>query len=334
MRCLNRFQTVMLPLLDRHRCHDADAKAQRDVLLNHVRIHGGKHDILLDAGLAEGIVDVTAAGEADVIGNQRMRGQFFQRDRMFERQQWMSLRNDDDVIPGIARERDQILELAQTLRRDTDVGLAGHDPLCDMFRRTLLERNPHLRKRRTESLHHAWQYITGLRVCSRNGQRTALFAGVFLTSLAQIFRFQQETFDDVQDALARLGQTDQTLAVALENFDAEFFFQLANLATYAGLRREQNIGDFSQVEAATCGFADGTQLLEIHRASLFCVAPVEAALSTNTCRRRGRTTSVSPSFRFNCAKRSLEMTASISSELSSRSSSSCASGPMACERLS
>ncbi len=100
-----------------------------------------------------------------------------------------------------------------------------------------------------------------------NGQRALGFTRKFTAGLAQIFCLQKQPVDDGQDALARIGQAGQALAVALEDFDAKLVFKLADLAAHPGLRGKQHVGHFSQVIAAPRSFADRTQLLEIHGCS-------------------------------------------------------------------
>src|SRR5205814_5887622 len=48
------------------------------------------------------------------------------------------------------------------------------------------------------------------------------------------------------------------------DLDAQLFLELSDLATDAGLRGVQRLGDLGQVEAAADGLAHGAQLLEIH----------------------------------------------------------------------
>src|SRR5690606_37040937 len=103
-----------------------------------------------------------------------------------------------------------------------------------------------------------------LGVSGRYRQRAAAFAGVFLARVAQVFRFEQQAFDDVENMLAGLGHAHQALAVALENLHAQLVFQLADLAADAGLRSKQHIGDLGQVIATARRLPDGTQLLKIH----------------------------------------------------------------------
>mgnify|MGYP006920580086 CR=1 FL=1 len=74
----------------------------------------------------------------------------------------------------------------------------------------------------------------------------------------------KQALDDLQHFLARLGQAGQPLAIALENIDAQFFFEFTNLPADTRLRCKQHIGDLGQTETLTDGFAHGAQLLKIH----------------------------------------------------------------------
>jgi hypothetical protein len=59
-------------MVEGHRGNDAHAQAQRHVLLDDVRIHGRQDDVGGHARLGEGVVDMAAARETLVIGNQRI----------------------------------------------------------------------------------------------------------------------------------------------------------------------------------------------------------------------------------------------------------------------
>src|SRR5450830_1018010 len=237
----------------------------------------------------------------------------------------MPFRHDDQVAPPVAREGHQVGELRQAFRGDADIGLARQNPFGDVFGRTLLQGDSHVRERAAEALHGARQRVACLRVRRRHRQGARALALVLQAGLLQVLRFDQQAVDDLQDALARLRQARQPLAVTLEDDDTEFVLQLADLAAHARLRREQRIGHFGQVVVAARRLADGAQLLEIH---------MDAPPSTNTCRRLGRTTRVSPTLRARWRKRSFEMVSSISWAVSELSMSSWASGPMAWARRS
>jgi hypothetical protein len=64
--------------------------------------------------------------------------------------------------------------------------------------------------------------------------------------------------------LAGLGDALEALAVAGENFHAQFFFQLDDGLGHAGLRGVQRLGRLGQVQVAPHGFLDKTELMQIH----------------------------------------------------------------------
>ncbi len=111
MRRIDRAQSLFLAFLGRHRSDDAHAQSQRDIFLNHVRIHGGEHDVGIQLCFLESRIDMAAAGKAHVISDQRIAGQLRQVD-LVEGQQRMALRHRHHMVPAIAGKRHEIVELA------------------------------------------------------------------------------------------------------------------------------------------------------------------------------------------------------------------------------
>ena len=66
-------QVAVALRVEGHRGDDADAQPELDVGLDHVRVEGRHHDVGR-ARVGEGLVDAGAAGEALVVGDQRMLG--------------------------------------------------------------------------------------------------------------------------------------------------------------------------------------------------------------------------------------------------------------------
>lgn len=119
----NRLQAEMVAVPSRHRGHDAHLHAEGDILLDHIRIHRGQHDVGRHAGLPEGLVDMAAAGEADVIRDERIRRQVREGYPLAPGQS-MSLGHHDHMVPFVAWKRHQVVELGQTFGGDPDIGLA------------------------------------------------------------------------------------------------------------------------------------------------------------------------------------------------------------------
>jgi len=88
-----------------------------------------------------------------------------------------------------------------------------------------------------------------------------------------VLRVEQHALDDSDQFLARIGQSEQALALAHEQLDTEFVLEILDVLADPGLRGKQRIRHLGEVEAAPNGFADDPQLLEIHVATLPLVSP-------------------------------------------------------------
>ena len=122
-------------------------------MLDHVRIHGRQDNIGRQTHSAKGLIDMSAASKADVVGDQRPSCQLFQRQGV-DLRQGVPLRHYNLVRPLITGKRYQPLELAESFGGNTDIGLARQYPLRNVLRRALLQGNAHLGKLRPKSLHH------------------------------------------------------------------------------------------------------------------------------------------------------------------------------------
>src|SRR3990167_7983246 len=147
----------------------------------------------------------------------------------------------------------------------------------------------HFRVQLLEFRHHFRQRITGLGVGGGDGEATAVLLAVLLCQIFDIARVQQHALDDFHHLLARLGQAQQTLALADKQLDGQFVFQILDVFRHAGLRRVERVGHFRQIEIAPHGFADDPQLLKIHLRT-----PSPASERSNTFNRDGSKRTICP----------------------------------------
>ena len=63
---------VVARRIEGHFRDNAQPQPESDVGLDYVGVDSGEHDVGLDAGAFEGAVDTRAAGEAGVVGDQRI----------------------------------------------------------------------------------------------------------------------------------------------------------------------------------------------------------------------------------------------------------------------
>ena len=109
-----------------------------------------------------------------------------------------------------------------------------------------------------------WQDIAGLGVCGGNGERAAVLGGVLLADASQITDLAHDEFDALEHMLAGLGHALEPLAVAREDFHAQFLFQLNDGLGDARLGSVQGLGRFGQVEIAAHRLLDKAKLVKVH----------------------------------------------------------------------
>src|SRR6188768_1301171 len=101
--------------------------------------------------------------------------------------------------------------------------------------------------------------------CNRSCTFGCAAAKSLTAGTLQVVGVLQQALDDRQHRPSGRGQPGQPLAGAVEELDSEFVLEFADLAADAGLRRVQDLGHQSEIEALADGFAHRAQLLEVHR---------------------------------------------------------------------
>jgi hypothetical protein len=142
----------------------------------------------------------------------------------------------------------------------------------DLARRGLEEdqMNPgkHLLERRDDPR----QRVPRLRVGRSDGQAPLIAIAETLGQILDVLGVEQHPVHDLREFLAGIGETEQSLAFAHEQLHTELVLEILDVLAHSGLRSEDGVGDFGQIEVAADGFADDAQLLEIH-----CFAPIGAS---------------------------------------------------------
>ena len=200
---------------------DADAHAKLHIGLDHVRIHGGEHDVGRKPRAVECRIDVRAARVARLIGDDRVRRQLLQRDAAaILLEQRMARRHDDGVRPAVARQGDELIETRERFGRHADVGFAGKQHLRNLLGRTLAQMQRHIGAQFAEIAHHLRQCISSLRVGGRDDQTAALALREIIARVLEVFGFEKQALDDGQQHLAGQRHASQALARAHEDFHA------------------------------------------------------------------------------------------------------------------
>ncbi len=96
-------EPAILARVKRHRGDDAHAQAQLDIGFDDIRIERGEDDVGQQARIGKYAVNRAAAGEAFVVGDQRILGQRGQREPCHPGQR-VADGHDDRVMPGVPGE--------------------------------------------------------------------------------------------------------------------------------------------------------------------------------------------------------------------------------------
>ena len=91
-----------------------------------------------------------------------------------------------------------------------------------------------------------------------------LFVLELAPNLLQVFRLDQHAFNDLHHRMAGLGDGHQPLALAYEDFDAEFVLEFTDLLGDTRLGGKQPVRRLGQVQSPTDGFAHVSKLLKVH----------------------------------------------------------------------
>ena len=246
-----------------HLRQQADAQPELHVGLDHIRVDGGQRHIQLQTMVGKYAVDHAAAGKRKVVGHNRVTGDFFQRQRRIL-QQGVSKRHDQATVPLIAWQSDQFLVVADRLGRQADIRLAADHLLGYLGRIALMDAEMHLGECLHEGLDRRREPIARLSM----GRGDDQVAGILMTELvahaADILHLVQHALRHLQDGRARLGHADQALAVALENLQAELFFQQLDLLADAGLGGMQILCRGGYIEPLPGHLSDVAQLVQFH----------------------------------------------------------------------
>ena len=168
------------------------------------------------------------------------------------------------MVPAVERKARKLRHLTERLGRDRDIRFALQQHVSNFLRTALMQTQMDLGEFEFESLHHARQRIARLGMGGGDSQLPSAAIAVFLGEILDVLGIEQHALDQHQQFLAGLGEPQQSLALAHENIDAEFHFQIAYVFRHAGLRGVERVGGLGQVEIPSNRFPDDAQLLEIH----------------------------------------------------------------------
>src|SRR5690606_20366285 len=152
----------------------------------------------------------------------------------------------------------------QGLRCYGKIGLLMKHHLSQRGRITFCQGNSNLGKTLAKGGYDLGQDIAGLRVRAAYDHPALVPMREFVADLLQVVHFTHDAVNDLRHHRTRLGQPFDSLAVALEDLDAEFILEFDDGLGHPWLRSEQRTRRFCKIEVATDGFTYESELLQVH----------------------------------------------------------------------
>ena len=188
-------------------------------------------------------------------------------------------RQHQHVLPLVARQAHQFGQFVERFGGEAEVGHLFVNHFCHIGRRALVQADRDLGKAPAHLRHRPRQEVARLAVRGGDRQRARILLRELVADALQVGHLAQDDLHRLQHFAPRLGDAAQPLAVAGEDVDAELAFEFQDCFRHAGLRREERLGRFGQVEVAADGFLNEPELVEVHG------RPIERSRGLFTSRR-------------------------------------------------
>ena len=168
------------------------------------------------------------------------------------------------MVPAKPRESHQQRIVAQAFTGNADICPTVLQQHVNFLRCALDKLQTDVREKFTEGFNHRRQAVTRLGVGGGDSEDARSVIGKEIRQATNITGLVEDPLSDGQQGFSRLRHAKQTLAATDKNLYPQFFFQLADMATDAGLRGIKHIGDLGQVVVPPGRLTDNFKLLEIH----------------------------------------------------------------------
>ena len=168
------------------------------------------------------------------------------------------------MLPFVAGQGDEFRVARQGFGGNADLGNFVNQHSGHLVWRALVQADVDFGVGQAQLGHGFRQDVTRLCVGGGNRQGAAVLRMVLLANTFEVAQFAHDDVNAFEHMLARLGDAFEALAVARKNLDAQFFFQLDDGFGDAGLGGVQGFGRFRQVEVASNGFLNKTELVQVH----------------------------------------------------------------------
>ncbi len=242
---------------------DGDAEADFRVGLADVGIDRAENDARLDSRLLEGPHDAPAPREAGIVGDDRIFGDFLDRQPLHIEDRMVASCHDA-AWQLEARQLDEVGVLAERLGADGKVGLAAFDHVADRLRVALLEDELDQRVALDEGFDDLRKNVARLRVGGPDGEGAALARPDVFLQGPQRLHVGHDAPRDVQHMLAGLRDAHQAVAGSGEDLEAKLRLQKLDLAAHAGLRGVEGFGRGGEVVSLPHDFQNVAELLQFH----------------------------------------------------------------------
>ena len=198
-----------------------------------------------------------------MVGDEWLEGNVFQRQPLFFRER-VGGGQHQHVLPFVAGQGDEFGVVGQRFGGDADFGRFLDHHARHLVGRALVQADVDLGVLLAQFGHGQWQHVARLGVGGGDRQRAGVLRAVLLANALEVADLAHDDGDAVEHVLAGFGDALQALAVAREDVDAQFFFQLDDGLGDAGLRGVQGLGRFGQVQAPARGFLHEAELVQVH----------------------------------------------------------------------
>ena len=176
----------------------------------------------------------------------------------------MIRRHDDAPVPLVAGQQHQVRKEILRTGGDGKVDAVERGHLGDLFRRALVQMQPHFRVLGAELLDDRREHVARLGVRRADGERAAVLVLQVVRDALDVLHLAQDLHRPVDDLLAGGRDFRQRAAAADKDAEAELILEQLQLLADSRLRGMQLFGGRRDIQAALGDGSEVPELLEFH----------------------------------------------------------------------